>query len=101
MKELLDRLHKFKSDRNWGKHHTESELARAIMIEAGELNELFLWGGDWPMTTPNGQERVKEELADVLIYCLNFCNTAGFDPVEICNTKIDKNAIKYPVEVKK
>ena len=98
MKELLDRLQQFKTDRNWGKHHTESELARAIMIEAGELNELFLWGDCWTMGTQEGVARVKEELADVMIYCLNFCNTAGFDPIEICNDKISQNAVKYPIE---
>lgn len=41
---------------------------------------------------------VKEELADVLNYCLQMCIRLELDPVEIVNKKMDKNEVKYPVE---
>ena len=96
MEELLQRLEKFKQDRNWQKYHTRPELARAIMIEGAELNRLFLWGEEWQSTNANLEQNIKEELADVLIFCLNMCIVTGIDPIEICNEKIDKNAAKYP-----
>ena len=90
MKNILKRLEKFRDDRDWEKYHQPAELARAIGIEAAELNELFLWTNE-PLNS-----RVKEELADVMIYCLNMCIAKGLDPVEIINDKIDLNAVKYP-----
>lgn len=97
MEDLLDKLKKFRSDRNWQKYHTRSELARAIMIEGAELNRLFLWGEEWHSTNGNLEKNIKEELADVMIYCLNMCLVCGLNPVEICNSKIDLNEIKYQV----
>ena len=90
MDELLERLERFRDDRNWSKYHTSEALAREIMIEAGELNGLFEWGAT---PTPG---RHREDLADVLICTLNACIAAGFDPIEICHEKINKNAVKYP-----
>lgn len=91
MREIIKRLIKFRDDRDWLKFHTSPELARAISIEASELNELFLWGKTAPL------ERVKEEVADVMIFCINLCIVVGLDPIKIINDKIDLNAIKYPV----
>jgi NTP pyrophosphatase (non-canonical NTP hydrolase) len=90
MQEIMERLIKFRDDRKWGKHHTPEELARAIGIEAAELNELFLWERDYH------RQEVREEVADVMIYCLNLCEIMGFDPVKIINEKIDMNEVKYP-----
>jgi NTP pyrophosphatase (non-canonical NTP hydrolase) len=90
MKNVMARLEKFRDDRDWSKLHTEGELARSLMIEGAELNRLFQWG-----ESPT-RERLSEEVADCLIYGLNLCLIAGFDPIAIINAKIDKNAVKYP-----
>jgi len=89
MRQVIDRLRKFRHDRGWGNHHTAEALARAVSIEAGELNELFLW-----RRTPSKLE-ISEEVADVMIYCLNLCDVMDIDPIDAINKKIDQNEVKY------
>ena len=91
MQDIIEELVAFRNARKWGKHHTEAELARALIIEAAELNELLLWGEE------ADQERYGEEVADVLIYALYLCEKRHLDPATIIHAKIEKNAIKYPV----
>lgn len=86
-KEIIE----FRDKRNWGIHHTPSNLVKSISIEAAELLELYQWGD----VTQN-IERVKEELADVLIYSITLAERLGLNINEIILEKIKKNAIKYP-----
>jgi NTP pyrophosphatase (non-canonical NTP hydrolase) len=86
---IIDRLIEFRDARNWQKYHTPEALARAIGIEAGELNELFLWGRE-----PSKNEAAAE-IADVMIFCLNLCDVMGIDPEQAIHEKIDKNEAKY------
>lgn len=90
-KKITKYLIKFRDDRNWGRFHTEAELARALTIEATELNRLYQWG------MAANAERLKEEVADVMIYALYLCEKRGIDPEQAILEKIEKNAIKYPV----
>ena len=62
--ETIDRIRKFVSDRAWEPYHTPANLAKSISIEANELLECFQWS-----ETEYDLEHVKEELADVLVYC--------------------------------
>lgn len=89
MRKIIERLRKFRDTRNWQKDHKPEALARAVSIEAGELNELFLWGRE-----PSKGE-VSDEVADVMIYCLNLYEVMGIDPTTAINDKIDKNEVKY------
>ncbi len=93
--ETCERIAKFTSDRDWDQFHTPENLAKSISIEAGELLECFQWGPD------ADEEHLKEELADVMNYCIQMAQKKGFDICEILNSKIDKNAIKYPIEKSK
>ena len=93
MDELLVRIAKFNKDRDWDQFHSPSNLAKSISIEAGELLECFQWN-DIEFNVGN----VKEELADVMNYCLQLCNVLRVDPIEIINNKMDVNEKKYPVE---
>jgi len=90
---IIDDIIKFRDDRNWEQFHNTKDLALAISIEAAELNELFLW------TTHDmaDQDRIKEELADVLIYCFTLAHECGFDIDQIIREKMEKNKIKYPI----
>ena len=92
-KQTIDRIRKFTSDRDWEQFHTPANLAKSISIEAGELLECFQWSD-----TDFDEEHVKEELADVLVYCQNMLDELGLDADEIINAKMDKNEAKYPVE---
>ena len=89
----IDRIRQFTNERDWNQFHSPANLAKSIMIEAGELLECFQWSEkDYDI------EHVKEELADVLIYCYDMLDNLGLDINEIVNHKMDKNEVKYPVE---
>lgn len=89
----IDRIRKFSEDRDWDQFHSPANLAKSIMIEAGELLECFQWSDD-----AFDIEHVKEELADVLVYCQDMLDKLGLDADEIVNNKMDKNEMKYPIE---
>ncbi len=91
--ETIKRILKFTEDRDWDQFHTPANLAKSISIEANELLECFQWSDD-------GYDinEVKEELADVLVYCVDMLDKLGLDEDEIINAKMDKNEAKYPVE---
>ena len=96
MKETMERIKKFRDDRDWQQFHTPSNLAKAISIESGELLEEFLWDND-----NFNLQNVKEELADVMIYCIHMTNALDVNIEDIINMKMDKNEMKYPVEKSK
>ena len=97
IQELITALTNFRDERDWAQFHDSKNLAAAIGIEAGELNELFLWKTDKESEGVD-RERLKEELADVLAYTLMLANKHGIDVKQMVLEKIAKNAAKYPVE---
>ena len=92
-KETIERIRKFTEDRDWDQFHTPANLAKSISIEANELLECFQWSD-----TDYDLEHVKEELADVMVYCVDMVDKLKLDADEIINAKMDKNEKKYPVE---
>ena len=90
--ETIDRIRKFSEDRDWDQFHSPANLAKSISIEANELLECFQWDDQ-----NYNLQHVKEELADVLVYCQNMLDKLGLDDDEIINTKMDQNEMKYPV----
>ncbi|MBR5426107.1 MAG: nucleotide pyrophosphohydrolase [Clostridiales bacterium] len=88
-----NRIRQFVSDRNWDQFHSPANLAKSIAIEACELLECFQWSEE-----KYDLQHVKEELADVLVYCQDLLDKLGLDEDEIINMKMDQNAAKYPVE---
>ena len=93
LEELMKRIDKFNKDRDWDQFHSPSNLAKSISIESGELLECFQWNND-----EYDIEEVKEELADVLNYCMQMCQKLNLDPIDIMNEKMDKTEKKYPVD---
>ena len=91
--ETIDRIRKFTEDRDWDQFHSPSNLAKSIVIEAAELLECFQWDDD-----NFDEQHVKEELADVMVYCQNLVDKLGFDVDEIINMKMSQNEAKYPVD---
>jgi NTP pyrophosphatase (non-canonical NTP hydrolase) len=91
----------FRDARAWEPFHTPKNLAMALAIEAGELQELFLWKEDQEIvdllpSDPFGS-RVQEEMADILIFLLYLAKAAGIDLSEAVKAKLIKNQAKYPV----
>lgn len=92
MDELTKEIIKFNEERDWDKFHSPENLAKSISIEAGELLECFQWNSNYDIN------EVKDELADVINYCLLLSNKLGVNPKQIVLDKMKKSAIKYPVE---
>lgn len=93
--ETLAQIRRFIAERDWERYHTPANLARSISIEAGELLECYQWS-DEPRDGDLGH--MNEELADVLIYCIQMADLLGVDLDEIIRDKMRKNAVKYPVK---
>ncbi len=55
--------------------------------------ECFQWSD-----TDYDLEHVKEELADVIVYCQDMLDKLGLDVDEIVMSKMAKNEAKYPIE---
>lgn len=95
--ETIARVVKFRDDRAWRQFHTPKDLAISMTLEAGELLELFQWSGS-DLECLHNREKLKEELADVLSYCILMADVCGFDLDEIMNEKVTKNEAKYPAD---
>ena len=92
---VQEKIEKFNKERDWGQFHSPENLAKSICIEAGELLECFQWNNAYNLN------EVKEELADVLNYCIQMANKLGVDPKQIVLDKMKKTAKKYPIEKSK
>ena len=95
--ETIQRVLKFRDDRDWRQFHTPKDLTISLNLEAAELLELFQWSGADLECTGN-RDKLREELADVLSYCILMADICSLDLDEIMNEKITKNEAKYPVE---
>lgn len=91
--ETIDRIRKFTIDRDWDQFHSPGNLAKSISIEANELLECFQWSD-----TEYDLQHVKEELADVIVYCQDMLDKLNLNVDEIVNMKMTQNEAKYPVE---
>ena len=91
-KAVHDTLAAFVAERDWAQFHTPENLAKSVAIEAGELLECFQWGAE------ADPKRVREELADVLTYCLLLADRIGADPEQIVLEKLEITRKKYPVD---
>lgn len=99
IKELTEKVVAFRNARNWKQFHNPKDMAISISIEAAELLEIFQWSGpDVAVDTDKKLAKVKEELADVLIYALLMGNDLGIDISEIVSNKIEENNKKYPAQ---
>jgi NTP pyrophosphatase (non-canonical NTP hydrolase) len=92
LEEIKQELDQFNKERDWDQFHTPANLAKSISIEAGELLECFQWNED-----KYNAEDVKEELADVLSYCIQMAGVLHLDVKTIVEDKMKKTGQKYPV----
>ena len=89
---LIQRIDKFNKDGDWNQFHTPVNLAKSVSIEANELLECYQWNDNANISD------VKEELADVMNYCLQMCKVLNVNPIDIINAKMDKTEKKYSVD---
>lgn len=95
---LIEAIVKFRDARDWEQFHTPRNLAAAISVEAGELQEHFLWSDENAGPGSASADDVAEEIADVLIYALLFCHQLDIDPEQAVRAKLEKNRERYPVD---
>lgn len=100
--EIKTRVLAFARERDWEQFHAPKNLSMALAAEAGELMEHFLWATPEASRTiaqdDAKRRKIEEELADVVIYALEFANMTGIDVAAAIETKMAANAVKYPVE---
>lgn len=100
--ELRERVMAFAREREWEQFHSPKNLSMALAAEAGELMEPFLWtdsaGSLAVVRAPAKRAAIEDEIADVVIYALEFANVCGIDLAAAIEAKLAKNAAKYPVE---
>ena len=91
-KSVLEQLREFVAERDWAQFHTSENLAKSVSIEAAELLELFQWDSEVD------DERLRDEIADVLTYCYLLADKHGLDPEEIVLQKLEQTKSKYPAD---
>ncbi|KAJ7553005.1 hypothetical protein O6H91_06G080500 [Diphasiastrum complanatum] len=99
--DLRKQLDDFAKARGWEQFHSPRNLLLALVGEVGELSEIFQWKGEVPRGLPDWnvseKEHLGEELSDVLLYLVRLSHMCGVDLGRAALSKIEKNAIKYPV----
>jgi NTP pyrophosphatase (non-canonical NTP hydrolase) len=100
--EIKARVLAFARERDWEQFHAPKNLSMALAAEAGELMEHFLWATPEASRTiaqdAAKRRKIEEELADVVIYALEFANMTGIDVAAAIEVKMAANGQKYPVE---
>ena len=97
--ELRDALRRFAAERDWDQFHFPKNLAIALSVEAAELLEHFQWLPDVESAALPAETRtkVREELADVLLYLIRLADKLDIDLAAAAFDKMGVNAKKYPV----
>lgn len=105
LQEIKDRVLQFARERDWEQFHSPKNLSMAIAAESGELLEHFLWGESEASreVTHDAQKiaKIREELADIVIYAIEFANMTDTDLSDAIEKKMLHNAAKYPVDKSK
>jgi NTP pyrophosphatase (non-canonical NTP hydrolase) len=100
LRALQQRLAAFAAARDWDQFHSPKNLAMALSVEAAELVEQFQWLTEEESEALDAErrERVRLELADVLIYLLRISDKLGVDLLQAAAEKIELNERKYPAD---
>src|SRR3989338_5550496 len=96
---LKKKIAEFIKERDWEQFHNPKDLAMSLSIEASELMELFQWKTPDEIeklkSDPKVLHKMREELADIVIYSLSIANSTGIDVSDAIMDKLKKNAEKY------
>ncbi len=104
LKELKRLVKTFIQERNWERYHTPKNLAMSISIESAEMMELFQWFTNEEAlekirSDPKLKLALKDELADVLIYCLSMSNVCEIDLTNAIRKKLKTNEKRFPIDI--
>jgi len=98
LQKIMRELSRFRDERDWRKFHTPKNLAISISIEAGELLEIFQWVDDRESfrVLEKNKDRIADEIADIMIYCLYLSEISKLNPEKIIMDKIERNRHRFP-----
>jgi dCTP diphosphatase len=99
IKLLTSDINNFANERDWKQFHNPKDLAAALSIEVSELQEIMLWTSTDKSAARVAEKReaVENEVGDIMVYLLRFCDICGIDPIEATVAKMKINAVRYPI----
>ena len=100
LEELTNQITAFRDARDWKQFHTLKDMALSLMLESGEVGELFQWKSDPEIASklPELRQEVGRELSDVLYWVLLMAHDAGIDLASAFQQKMTENEAKYPAD---
>ena len=98
IQDLINKINKFREERDWRKFHNPKDLSISISLEASELLELFQWKSS-EEAVENNLDRMKDEIPDIFMYLLMLSDDLGLDLFSAVTEKMNKNNGKYPKEL--
>jgi NTP pyrophosphatase (non-canonical NTP hydrolase) len=98
--ELNAKLLAFARARDWEQFHSPKNLAMALIAECAELVEHFQWLSEEQsrQLSPEKQEQVALEMADILIYLIRTAERLDIDLIAAAHRKIALNESRYPAD---
>lgn len=98
--QLNAKLLAFARARDWEQFHSPKNLAMALIAECAELVEHFQWLSEEQsrQLTPEKQEQVALEMADILIYLIRTAERLDIDLIAAAHRKIAINESRYPAD---
>ena len=100
IKTITGKIKKFRDERDWMQFHDPKNMAVSIIIEASELLEHFQWKtkDEVEKYIVDNKNEIQEEIADIALYLFELADNLGIDLIDAMNKKLEKNALKYPVD---
>jgi len=100
IQDITAKIRKFRDERDWQQFHNHKDVALSLVLEAAEVLEHFQWksADEVKAHAKANKEELSDELADVAIYLFELADNVGIDLSKAIETKMKKNALKYPIE---
>ena len=103
IQQLKKDIKKFVKERSWEEFHSPKNLSMSLSIEAAELMEHFQWTNTVDeavkvLKDKRKRSEVEDEVADIAIYLIDFCNLYNVDLEKVILKKMKKNVKKYPAK---
>lgn len=94
---LKKNIEEFVSQIDWKKFHNPKDVSESISIDAAKLLEIFQWTSseDSIEHARKKMDGIKEEVAEVIIYCFILANALDIDISKAVTEKLEKNLKKY------
>lgn len=93
--EIIEMINQFRDARGWKKYHNLKDLAISVSLEASEVLEIFQWKDSKEELSEDEKAKLKEEIADTLIYLLYMVDKLNMNPYEEIQKKVEINKNRH------